>query len=71
MTLPDPIGTVDIEADFSAPGRPTDRYQRQYPYTVAGAEARVLTPGWGRYLFRYRNPIWLNQDVSPTLSEQP
>jgi hypothetical protein len=71
VTLPDAIGTVDIEADFPAPGRAADRYQRQYPYTVAGGEARVLTPGWGRYLFRYRTPLWLNQDVDPTLTEMP
>jgi hypothetical protein len=71
VNLPDTTGTVDIEADFPAPGRAVDRYQRQYPYTVAQGEARVLTPGWGRYLFRYRTPLWLNQDVAPTLTERP
>jgi len=71
VVLPDAIGTVDVEADFPAPGGAADRYQRQYPYTVAGGEARVLTPGWGRYFFRYTKPIWLNQDVAPTLMERP
>jgi hypothetical protein len=71
VVLPDASGTVEVEADLSAPGRATDRYQRRYPYVVAGDQARVLTPGWGRYFFRYRTPIWLNQDVAPTLTERP
>ena len=62
-------GTVEVEAVFSGPGRASDRYQRRYPYAVAGGEARLLTPGWGRYLFRYTRPVWLNQDVDPTIAE--
>jgi 4-amino-4-deoxy-L-arabinose transferase-like glycosyltransferase len=69
LALPTSIGTAEIEADFSEPGRVTDRYQLLYPYTVASDRVSVLTPGWGRYLFRYRNTVWLNQDVSSTLAE--
>jgi 4-amino-4-deoxy-L-arabinose transferase-like glycosyltransferase len=71
VVLPAARGTVEVEAVFSGPGRVADRYQRRYPYAVAGGEARVLTPGWGRYLFRYGKPVWVNQDVAPTLTELP
>jgi hypothetical protein len=71
VVLPDAHGTIEVEAVFSGPGRVADRYQRRYPYAVAGGEARVLTPGWGRYLFRYGRPVWVNQDVAATLTEVP
>ena len=67
---------LDAEPSRSRPtsrrrGEHVDRYQRQYPYVVSGRKACVLTPGWGRYLFPVPTPIWLNQDVDPTLTECP
>jgi len=67
--LPASGGTVEIGADLTSTGHPSDQYQRVYPYSVEGGRVRVLAPGRGRYLFRYRNPTWLNQDVGPTLAE--
>ena len=60
-------GTITIEADFEAPTKTTDRYQLQYPYVANTQQVSLLTPGWGRYLFQYHEPVWLNQDVAPTL----
>jgi hypothetical protein len=65
-----PSGTLDIEADLTTPGHPPDRYQRQYPYMLQGTQVRILTPGVGRYLFQYRTPTWLDQDVTATIAER-
>lgn len=62
-------GTAAIEADFGNPGKTTDRYQLRYPYAVTGRRVSVLRPGRGQYLFQYRNAVWLNQDIAPTLTE--
>ena len=49
-------------------GRITNRYQLTYPYSASATQVSVLTPPQGRFLFQYREPVWLNQDVSRTLT---
>jgi hypothetical protein len=77
IAMPDSSGVAEIEADFWQPAgflqvaRPPERYELEYPYTIAAGHAHVLMPGWGRYLFQYNDPVWVNQDVHPTLSELP
>jgi hypothetical protein len=77
IAMPNSSGIAEIEADFWQPAgflqvaRPPERYQLQYPYIVGAGSAQVLMPGWGRYLFQYNDPVWLNQDVHTTLAEQP
>jgi hypothetical protein len=71
VSVPNASGEVAIEADFDARGHAPQRYELQYPYIADVVRLSLLTPGWGRYLFQYRAPTWLNQDVSPTLAEVP
>ena len=77
IALPDSSGTAEIEADSWQPAgflqvaRPPERYELEYPYTVAAGSTQVLMPGSGRYLFQYNDPVWVNQDVQPTLAAVP
>jgi hypothetical protein len=71
VSVPNASGEVAIEADFDARGHAPQRYELQYPYIADAVRLSLLTPGWGRYLFQYRAPTWLNQDVAPTLAEVP
>ncbi len=69
LVVPSTNGSVEVEADFTSPGRASSRYQLQYWYSADHDHVRLLGPGRGRYLFQYQAPIWLNQDINPTLSE--
>jgi 4-amino-4-deoxy-L-arabinose transferase-like glycosyltransferase len=62
-------GEAIAEVEFTNVDQPTQEYQRLYPYAANTTQITLLTPGIGQYLFTYRTPIWLNQDINPTLSE--
>jgi len=68
VKLPVSLGTAEVEAVF-VQGTTIERYQLQYPYAVAPGHTTVITPGWGRYLFEYLHVTWLDEQVSPTLTE--
>ena len=68
VKLPISLGTAEVEAVFVQPGT-IEHYLLQYPYAVAPGHTTVITPGWGRYLFQYLHATWLDEQVSPTLSE--
>jgi len=71
VTVPQGSGTATVEADFSEPTGKTENYERQYPYVASPNRVVVLTPGIGRYYFQYTTSLWINQDVTPTLTEVP
>jgi hypothetical protein len=70
ITVPPSTGDAEIEAGFTDSDATTDRYQLVYPYSVSDGRVNLLTPGRGRFLFEYGDPVWLNQDVSTTLAER-
>jgi hypothetical protein len=69
MTVAPGRGTATVQAEFVANDGKSELYERRYPYIATDARLAVLQPGVGRYYFQFGSPVWLDQDVTPTLAQ--